>query len=78
MGNPLDINHIPASSPPHPRLPPPKSPPPFGQKGTLSTHEKAIHLNQKDHKCEVCGKSFGDKQYLSKHAKTIHLKEKDH
>ena len=49
----------------------------FGQKINLSRNVKAIHLNEKDHKCDECGKSFRQKINLSIHGKTIHLNHKE-
>jgi len=38
---------------------------------------KTIHLSQKEHECEECGKYFGDRGNVSIHMKTNHLSQRE-
>ena len=33
----------------------------FSRKEQVNIHIKAVHLNIKDHKCDICGKPFSEK-----------------
>ena len=35
-------------------------------------HVKAVHLKQKDHKCDLCGKGFAWPSKLRLHMQTVH------
>lgn len=52
----------------------------FGQNGTLQTHIKCVHLEQREYTCEFdgCDASFGEKGNLQKHIKTVHLKQRNY
>ena len=44
----------------------------FTESGSLKTHIKTIHAEQKNYKCDSCGKSFTQLINLKEHIKTIH------
>ena len=48
----------------------------FGDKSTLTSHVKSVHLKLRDHVCDHdgCGKAFFDNSRLMSHVKAVHLK----
>ena len=39
-------------------------------KGNARLHFRVVHLKEKKHKCDKCGKKFGQKSDVTKHLRT--------
>jgi hypothetical protein len=50
----------------------------FADKGNLEKHVKAIHLQLRPYRCEVCEKTFAMKGGLKRHVDSVHLQLQSH
>ncbi|CAH8639340.1 unnamed protein product [Dicrocoelium dendriticum] len=44
----------------------------------MRTHFKAVHSNERPHKCNYCDKTFTRMHCLRVHEKSVHLKQRPH
>ena len=50
----------------------------FGQKGSLTRHQKSRHEGRRPHACSQCSKRFSEKWTLNVHERNVHQKRKPH
>ena len=42
----------------------------------MTRHKAMVHMNVKNHACDICGKRFGEKKDMTRHKECVHFGKK--